>query len=390
MVKIARWKIDHNIEGVEQVSKGKLFSGLAVAIIVLAAIGAVFVVNGLDDSIEGDITVTDMRGRTVSVSSDIESIVCLSASSLRLISYFDAVDMVVGIDSFDANTMGSPANYYKATYRVAYQNISSITSVGSEDNFVDINATGADVIFTSVEDVGVLDDLQNKTNIPVIGLNAQGSFDVDDMEAFGQQLTLIGKVLGKEDRATELIDGINALLDELNGLKDELTPTDYKDAYVGGMFYFMQGGLYKTTGKYLPFDLTCANNVMPDVNNGNPYDTSLVDLMDADPDYIFIDSMTYNSSYSMFQADEASLAGVGAVANHSIYTTLVYKYYGTNWETELINAFYIGSILCPGIYDYDITEKANEILDLFFSGSGVTFQEVMEKQWPGCGQADWF
>jgi iron complex transport system substrate-binding protein len=371
-------------------SKKQLFAVTAAVIIVVAALGAVLVLNGLGNDIEGDFTVTDMRGRTVSIKAEVDSIVCLSASSLRLISYFDAVDMVSGIDSFDAKAMGSPANYFKATYRIAYQNISSITSVGSEANFAEINATGADVIFSSIEDVGVLNDLQNKTNIAVVGLNAQGAFDIDDMEAFGQQLTLIGKVLGREARAQELIDGINGLLDELEGYRAEVPENQRKEAYVGGMFYFMQGGFYKTTGKYLPFDLTCAENVMPDMNNGNPYDTSLVDLMDADPDYIFVDSMTYASSSTAFQADEASLSNVTAVANQDIYTTLVYKYYGTNWETEIINAFYIGTVLNPEVYDYDMEDKANEILALFFPGSDVTYQDLLDMQSPGCGQVDWF
>lgn len=371
-------------------SKKQLFAVLAVAIMVVAAVGALWAINGLDDGMKGDVKVVDMRGRTVYVDEDVQSVICLSASSLRLISYFGAVDMVVGIDSFDANALGSPANYYKATYRIAYMNISSITSVGSEANFAAINDTGADVIFTSVEDVGVLNDLQNKTNIPVVGLNAQGSFDIDNMTEFSRQLNLIGKVLGMEDRAEELIDGITSLLDELEGHRSQIASSDFRDAYVGGMFYFMQGGLYKTTGKYLPFDLTCANNVMPDVNNGNPYDTFITDVMDADPDYIFIDSMTYASSLAKFLEDQGSLANVTAVENQDIYTTLVYKYYGTNWETEMINAFYIGSVLNPDVYDFDMEDKADEILALFFPGSDVTFHDVMEKQTPGCGQADWF
>lgn len=371
-------------------SKKQMFAVLAAAIIVIAALGTIWVLDRMEDETGGEVRVIDMRGRAVYVDENVDSVVCLSASSLRLISYFGAVDMVVGIDSFDANTLGSPANYYKATYRVAYLNISSITSVGSEANFAAINDTGADVIFTSVEDVGVLNDLQNKTNIPVVGLNAQGSFDIDDMTEFSRQIDLIGKVLGKEDRAEELINGINALLDELESFKAEVTPANYSDAYVGGMFYFMQGGLYKTTGKYLPFDLTCANNVMPDVNNGNPYDTFLTDVIDADPDYIFVDSMTYANSYAKFLEDQGSLANVTAVENQDVYTTLVYKYYGTNWETEIINAFYIGSVLNPEVYDYDMAEKADGILALFFPGSAITYQDLMEGQTPGCGQADWF
>ena len=78
-----------------------------------------------------------------------------------------------------------------------------------------------------------------------------------------------------------------------------------------------------------------------------------------------------------------------AVKNNNMYSTLVYKYYGTNWESELMNAYYIGSILDPEIYNFNIEEKCNEILSLFYPGSDIDYQKVMEKQSPGYSQLDW-
>lgn len=56
---------------------------------------------------------------------------------MRLVSYFgqDAVDMIVGVDNFDAKVTAT-GNYYKATYCIAYD-IESKTNVGSEENYKD-------------------------------------------------------------------------------------------------------------------------------------------------------------------------------------------------------------------------------------------------------------
>lgn len=90
-------------------------------------------------------------------------------------------------------------------------------------------------------------------------------------EAFGDNIRLLGKVLHREDRAGELLSGIDAMCSELRGYAAEVTPGK---AYIGGMFYFKEGGLLTTTGKYLPFALGGAANVMPD-RDGIPYTTEI-------------------------------------------------------------------------------------------------------------------
>ena len=76
---------------------------IAIAVVaVLVVAGAGFGIYQLtkDSDSKGDRTVTDIRGREVSIPGDVQKVVCVSAGALRMVSYFD-IDKVVGIDSMD-------------------------------------------------------------------------------------------------------------------------------------------------------------------------------------------------------------------------------------------------------------------------------------------------
>ena len=356
---------------------------LIVAIILAVPAAAIIFYNN-DGSVEG-ITVTDMRDRTVTVPNDVDRIVCLSAGSLRFVEYLGAVDMVVGIDNDDGSVN---ARYYKATYRIAHD-VTGIKNVGSEDNFNDIIGTNAQLIISSKTDKETLDSLQDKTGIPVIGINAEGSNTVGG-DVFNRNIELLGKVLGKESRAKELIDGVASMVSEIEGMRDSSKTLADMTCYIGGMFYYKEGGLYRTSGNFEPFTLVGVTNVMPDKNNGNPYTTDNKELVKADPRYIFIDSMTADStSKQTFDEERGILGGIAAVKDGNIYSLFVEKYYGTNWESELMNAYYIGNLLDPTTFDYDVKEKMGAVLKLFYIGSDMTLDDLVEKQGSGVGKLDW-
>jgi hypothetical protein len=67
---------------------------------------------------------------------------------------------------------------------------------------------------------------------------------------------------------------------------------------------------------------------------------------------------------------------------------LPYKYYNTNYEAELINCFAVGKIIAPGIYDYDLEKKANEIFQLFFPGTSMTLASYSAAIGHGIGYID--
>jgi len=354
------------------IEKQKIYAIGAVVVLLGVGIGAFILLS--DDTIEGDFTVKDMRGRSVGIPADVEKVVCISAGALRFVSYFD-MDKVVGVDSYDKGSAGSMANYNLAIYRAAFPDqLDDATDIGGISSFQEIMDTKADVIFTTTEAPATLDDLQTKTGIPVVGLRAEGYFDIDQINTFYKQLELIGKVLGMESRATELAAGISGLLTELETYKLSVTTAQLKTSYICGLMTGMAGDFYKTTGKYIPFSSTCALNVMPDISN-MPYITDDIAILLADPEYMFVDIANYDSCMNTLKTNKTVLAGIDALEKGNVYTLLPYKYYNTNYESEIINCFAVGSILCSEVYDYDLEDKANEIIQLFFPKSTLTYSE---------------
>ncbi len=348
----------------------KTIAIIIVAILVIAAAG-VIVYETTKDGNHGDRTVTDIRGREVSIPNDVQKVVCVSAGALRMVSYFD-IDRVVGVDSMDKGTSGSAANYNLATYRVVYgDKIKTMADVGDASNFKAIMDTGADVIFTTTEGVEVLDNIQEKTGIPVIGLRAEVYFDLDSMQTFAKQMKLIGQVLKMDSRADQLVKGIESLFAELEDYKLSATTKDMQKSYICGLMTGMTGNFYKTTGHFLPFSTTVGLNIAPDVAQ-SPYIINEKDIIDQDPAYIFVDVSNYASSLSTMKANKATLGSISAIVNDKVYSLLPYKYYNTNYENELIDCFAVGSILAPSIYKYNLEQKANEIFQLFFPGTTMT------------------
>jgi iron complex transport system substrate-binding protein len=366
----------------------KALAIIAVLILIVAgAAVAVVVMNDNGSKDAGDRTVTDIRGREVTIPNDVKKVVCVSAGALRMVSYFD-IDRVVGVDSMDKGTSGSAANYNLAVYRVAYADeIKAATDVGTASSFKEIAETGADVIFTTTEGVEVLDNIQAKTGIPVIGLRAEVYFDLDSLQTFSKQLKLIGQVLKMDSRADQLINGIQALFVELENYRLSASASDLQKAYVCGLMTGMNGNFYKTTGHYLPFSYTVGLNIAPDIAQ-SPYIISQKDIIDQDPTYIFVDDANYASCMTTMKTDKAILGSISAIANEKVYSLLPYKYYNTNYEAELINCFAVGKIIAPGIYDYDLEKKANEIFQLFFPGTSMTLASYSAAIGHGIGYID--
>ncbi len=335
-------------------------------------------------------TVTDMRGRTVSIPHTVDTLIALDAGSLRLVSYLDATDKVIAVEDDGHGRERSPYEFFAlATYRIAYPALRSLPSIGSAANHEGIIAANPDHIISSATDVAKLDQLEKTLGIPVFGVDVD--VELYDAERFYTQNEILGTVLGKETRASELNEGIKALLSDLERRRSAVK--DPKRAYAGGMMFYGPADLLRTTGDFLPFDLVGAVNVMPTNPTGNrqPYMTSLEDLIAASPDYVFIDAANINLSRSGYQKNKATLDTlVPAFRDGDVHTTFVYKYYGTNWENQLVNVFYVGSVLYPELYsDVTIEKKAEEIWELFFSVP-LSFADVCEAQHVVPERVDWF
>ncbi|MBI9108441.1 MAG: ABC transporter substrate-binding protein [Spirochaetales bacterium] len=364
---------------------------LSVSLLLFCSLAGLFAMPQQETPENSDsFVVTDMRGRSVSVPGEINGIVAIGAGSLRLLSYLDSTDKIIAVEDSGHGREKTVHNFFSlATYRLAFPGLRELPSIGSGENHEGIIAAAPDIIISSAVDVGQIDQLQNILGIPVFAVNVDVEFF--DTELFYNQLEILGRLLDKEDRAQELVEGIKAIMKDFETRAEGIEET--KRAYAGGMMYYGPADLLRTTGDYLPFDLTGTENIMPTNPAGNlqPYMTSLEDLIAAAPDYAFIDAANVNLSKAGFMTNRNVLEEqVPAFTNGEVYTTFVYKYYGTNWENQLINVYYIGTVLYPQLYsDIAINDKAEEIWNLFF-GVSLNYNSVIDMQKAGPGRVDWF
>jgi iron complex transport system substrate-binding protein len=351
--------------------KNKVYATMTIAIVIIAAIGVVYILTNKGDNEESETTVTDALGRTVNIPEQIDSVYCLGACSLRLVSYFDAVEKVQAIETAGTFNTRDDQTYYL----INKGKFSTLPQVA--DTAEAILALNPSVIITSLaEDTAAADNLQTQTGIPVYVINA----DLEFGEAFYNQITSLGTLFGEPNRATELNDGIAQMISDITS---KATTASTKSAYACGMFYYGGASFLKGSGNYLPFDYSKVTNAIEPAANGQPYVITLETLIAANPDYIFIDSIGLSGaidSINEYISTNTGLNDVSAVKNNNIYSTMVYKCYGTNWDNQLLNAYYVASIMNGELYSWNFEDKANQIIELFYPGTTMTYSDIMNGQ----------
>jgi iron complex transport system substrate-binding protein len=352
--------------------KNKMFAIFAIVIFLVAALGIAYILNtNKGDEDQSETTVTDALGRTVNIPEQLNSIYCVGASSLRLVSYFDAVEKVQAIETEGTFNTRVDQTYYllnKANFSLLPQIAATAEAI--------LNLNPSVIVTSAAEDVAAADNLQAQTNIPVYVINANLEFG----KSFYNQITSIGILFGEQGRATELNNGIAKMISEITSKANAINTNS---AYACGMFYYGGASFLKGSGNYLPFDYSKVTNAIEPVANSQPYIITLETLINANPNYIFIDSIGLSdciASINGFLNSNTGLDKVIAVKDSNIYSTMIYKCYGTNWENQLINVYYVASILNVDLYSWNFEDKANEIIELFYPETALTYSDIAEVQ----------
>jgi iron complex transport system substrate-binding protein len=361
-----------SINGSVQMGKNKVFAMMAIAIVILAAISAVYILTSNNENTNPSATtVTDALGRTVNIPEQVDSIYCIGAGSLRLVSYFNSVQKVQAIETAGTFNTRDDQTYYLIN-KADFSTLPEVATTA--EAILDLNPS---IIITSTaEDIATANTLQTQTNISVYVINANLEFG----QPFYDQISSIGTLLGEQDRAAELNNGIAQMITDIT-LKANTAST--KTAYACGMFYYGGASFLKGSGDYLPFDYSNVTNAIEPAANGQPYVITLETLIAANPDYIFIDSIGQSScidAINEYTDTNTGLSDVSAVKNSDIYSTMVYKCYGTNWENQLVNAYYVASVMNGNLYSWNFEDKANEIIQLFYPGTTMTYSDIATTQ----------
>jgi len=320
------------------------------------------------------VTISDGFGRTVTVLADPQRIVCSGSGCLRYIVYLGAQDKIVGVDSIEKKAQPQEGRAYAIT-NPQFAALPLIGEFRGKDDPEKIISIGPDLIFKTgstgtayATSAAEADTLQNKTAIPVIAF-PYGSLrtDAEKTELYGA-LRLIGKTLGKDARAEELIAYIDGITADLERRTKDIPAEQQKTVYIGGVSSAGAHGIISTEPAYPPFIWVHAKNIA--AGSGSQHaDISKEFIVNGDPEFLFIDvgttQMDSDGAIGELKTNPA-YGGLSAVKNGNVYGVLPYNFYNTNYETVLADAYFIGKVLYPDQFsDIDPQAKADEIYTEF-------------------------
>lgn len=308
--------------------------------------------------------VTDLMGRTVTIPADAGKFACIGPGTLRFYCYIADTAQLAGVEDVE-QAWGDDSR----PYRMAIDNINDYTVIGpgGPGNAPDAEllfAADPDVIFTGYNyDAAAVDELQDKTGIPVVAIS-YGETELFD-EAVYKSFELIGKITGNEERAADLIKYFEDAKADLESRT--ATVTEKARVYLGAQSNRGSHGIESTTGGYTFFDVVNAIDVVEEEAGITEY--IMLDkekLLELDPDNIILDAGGLSLVQDDYAANPDFYNSLSAFKNGKVFLQMPYNYYYTNLEIALANAYYIGSVLYPEQFeDIDPAMKFDEISEFF-------------------------
>lgn len=364
---------------------------LAIVVVVIVIGAAIYVVMGgggdSDDDDDDYVTYYDMAGRNVTavVDMDIHYLIASGVGALRFVSYLDSADLVVAVEARENS------NYNAKSYMYAngYDNTSKYNrSIGSgADGLIEypeqllMLSNAPEVIIYSVPSTSLTAEQQTYiNNAELLGMKVVVVLELDTMlndesnglsETFVNQTVLMGNVLNKTVRASELMSFMNGTIDDLVDRMSAVSADDKAvSAYIGSLSYSGAKGFDYSSSWYDPFAILGVNNT---ITGGSSvvYQINMEGIIEADPDYIFLDPTGYKTFLTDWNNGSSAksstiLNALTAFQEGNVFMTIPFIWYGVNFDNVLLGAYYIGSVLYPDAFDdVNITEKAAEIYGAF-------------------------
>ena len=332
-------------------------------------------VEGIPD--KGDITVTDMIGREVTVTpGTYKRVVCIGAGALRMYSYIVDVALLAGVEDIDNTTLAerpamfdSVARPYVLAFGDTFNALPSCGVGGPMAQSAEaekILACNPDIVISEFEDVEKEDALQEQLGVPVITLKA-GSKGVFD-EAFSGSMELLGKVFGKEEKAATLVKFVADEKAAIEARVADIADEDKPSVYVCGLGNWGTTNHLMTAENYVSFEIAGVKNVLSGlgIDGVGPIEAEKFVELGEQMDIIIMDAAAVKNIKPLYAEDPTMFDTCKAWTTGEVYLEMAYNAYYTNYEIALINTWFIAKTVYPEAFaDIDLTEKTNEVTEKF-------------------------
>ena len=326
-----------------------------------------------------EIKIRDVLGREVVVKVPVRRVVAIGPGALRLVVYLNATDKLVGIENLETR----PPQGRDYGYVLWAKNLTKLPIIGqggpnTQVNFEAVLKAEPDVIIMAPALANTPDEVQEKTGIPVI--TVYGFLSGANFTELFHSIKILGVVLGREQRAEELINYMKRLAEDLNrrtaGISNRPT------VYVGAVA-FRGGQPFTGTETQIPPLVLLNTPSIADRYGVKPGSRQIQKeaILKEDPQIIFIDLINYIYVAQDFNKSKDFYCSLTAFKEGKVYGILPFKNYGTNVATVFVDAYYMGKVLYPDRFaDVDPIKKADEIYTKFL---GMPIYQETAKDFEG-------
>ena len=310
--------------------------------------------------------IVDAYGRQVEIPLQIESIICVGSGALRMVSYLEATDLLVGIEEMDTDYETSTKRDYAYVYNDDFKDLPVIGKGGSTSYTAypeEIITISPDLIISCYQPEA-LEQLANETDIPVISVRYTSTGYIN--ETFYSAMEILGYVLNKSERSEDLLSYIDRCKEDLNNRTIDIEDEAKPKAYTGAVTFSGAHGFSGTYSNFAPFMAINALNVADEIEEEGSYEVDLEKVSVWDPDVIFLDPGNMDLVNKEYNTNPNFFDSLRAIQNGDVYTMPSFNNYSTNITYCLMDAYFAGIVMFPEEFsDIDMKEKANEILEKF-------------------------
>ncbi len=313
---------------------------------------------------------TDAMGNTLELPPTVDKVICSGSGCLRLLVYLQAQDRVIAVDDMETKRASFDARPY-ALANPRFKELPTFGEFRGHDNPELILALEPQpqLIFKTYSGMGMdPKTLQQKTGIQVLPLE-YGNLG-KGRDTFFATLRAMGAVLGKEQRAEEVIAFFQEAIADLERRTTDIPDEAQPRVYIGGVAMKGPHGFHSTEPAYPPFGFIKARNLAAaGASEGkelNHADIAKEMIVEWDPDVLFLDLSTLQMGENAGGLHELrtdpAYRTLTAVKQGKVYGVLPYNWYTTNYGSVLADAYFIGKVLHPERFaDIDPKAKADDI-----------------------------
>jgi iron complex transport system substrate-binding protein len=315
-------------------------------------------------------TLTDSTGRNNEIPDKVDRVICSGSGCLRLLTYLQAQDRAVAVDDIEARRRKFDARPY-AIANPQFKEMPIFGQFRGHDNpeLILTLERQPQVILKTYSAMGHdPQELQDKTGIPVVVLN-YGDLGANRPEMY-KSLRIMAKVMGKEQRAEDIINYMEGLIADLSRRTGDTPGQERSTVYVGGVAFRGPHGFQSTEPAYPPFTFINAINLAYEAGKAgkslNQSDIAKEKIVEWDPNVLFLDLATLqmgDGAGGLYELrTDPAYRMLTAVKEGRVYGLLPYNWYTQNFGSILANAYFIGKVLYPERFaDVDPQAKADEI-----------------------------